>query len=148
MRFDQEPAGIEADDVRIGAGREPLADVRVRHRVAGLVDDHELIARDLRLAPQRNVVRGRRPRQQDRLLLGLKVLEGATLRPTVSAQAIVLEAPLPGEDARIVERREHLAGEAVIANAGYGPFDAAFVAGMAHASRIDVKVPGDRKSTR
>ena len=141
MRLDQEPTGIKADDLRIGAGREPLADVGVRDRVAGLVDDDELIARDLRLAPERNVVRRRRRRQQDRLLLGLKVLEGAALRPTVSAQAIVLEAPVPGEDARIVERREHFAGKAVVTDTGYGPFDPAFVASMAHAGRIDVKMP-------
>src|SRR5262245_45688502 len=120
MRFDQEPARIEADDVGIGASGEPLADVRMRNRVAGLVDDDGLIARDLRLAPERDVVRRGRRRKQDRLLFGLKVLQGTALRPTVSAAAIVLEAPVTREDTRIVERGEDFAGEAVIANAGYG----------------------------
>ena len=43
--------------------------------------------------------------------------------------------------ARVVERRQHFAGEAVVADAGHGALDAPFVAGMPHARRIDVKVP-------
>ena len=77
MRFDQQAAGVEADDLRIGTGGDPLPDVRVRDRVERLVDGGELIGSDFRLALQRNVVRRGGRRQQPALLLGLKVLERA-----------------------------------------------------------------------
>ena len=133
MRLDQQPARVEADDLRVGARRDPLADVRVRDRVERFGDGGELIAPDLRLAPQRNVVRRGRRRQQERLLLGLKVLERSTLRATVAPQAVVIEAPVPAPRARVVERRQDFAGKAVVADAGHGAFDAPFVAG--HAAR-------------
>ena len=129
MRFDQQAARVEADDLRVGARRDPLADVRVRDRVERLGDGGELIAPDLRLAPQRDVVRRGRRRQQERLLLGLKVLERSALRATVAPQAVVIEAPVPAPRARLVERRQHFAGKAVVADAGHRALDAPFVAG-------------------
>jgi hypothetical protein len=36
MRFDQQTSRVEADDLRIGARRDPLPDVRVRDRVRDL----------------------------------------------------------------------------------------------------------------
>ena len=59
MRLDQQPARVEADDLRIGASHDPLADVRVRDRVERFGDGGELIAPDLGLTPQRDVVRRR-----------------------------------------------------------------------------------------
>ena len=133
MRFDQQPARVEADDLRVGAGGDPLADVRMRNRIERLVDGRELIAADLGLAPQRDVVRRGRRRQQAGLLLGLKVLERPPLRATVPPQAVVVETPVPAERARVVERREHFAGEAIVADAGHGAFDARLCRG--HAAR-------------
>src|SRR5262245_12309986 len=42
--------------------------------------------------------------------------------------------------ARVLERDEHFAREAIIADAGYGPFDAPLIAGMPHARRVDMKM--------
>jgi hypothetical protein len=141
MCFDQQAARIEADGVRIGAGREPLAHVGMRDRIDGLVDGGELIAPDLRFRPERNVVRRDRHRQQQPLHFGLKVLEGTALRAAVSPEPVVIEAPVSRVRARVLERDEHFAGEAVIADAGYGPFDAPLVAGMPHPRGVDVKMP-------
>jgi hypothetical protein len=44
MRLDQQAARIEADDLRIGAGPDPLPDVRVRDRIERFVDGRELRA--------------------------------------------------------------------------------------------------------
>ena len=57
MRFDQEPARVEADHLRVGTRRDPLPDVRVRDRIERFVDCGELIASDFRFAPERDVVR-------------------------------------------------------------------------------------------
>ena len=38
MRLDQQAAGIEADQLRIGAGGDALADVRMRNRIERLAD--------------------------------------------------------------------------------------------------------------
>jgi hypothetical protein len=46
MRFDHQAARVEADQLRVGARREPLADVRVRDGVQRLIDGRELIAAD------------------------------------------------------------------------------------------------------
>src|SRR5688500_16951651 len=98
-------------------------------RIDGLVDGRELIAPDLRVRPERNVVRRDRHRQQQPLLFGLKVLEGTALRATVAPEPVVIEAPVSRVRARVLERDEHFAGEAVIADAGYGPFDAPLLPG-------------------
>lgn len=45
-----------------------------------------------------------------------------------------------GPRARGVERDQHFPGKAIVADAGDGPFDALFVAGMSHARGVDVKV--------
>jgi len=96
---------------------------------------------DLRFRPERNVVRRDRHRQQQPLLFGLKVLEGTALRAAVAPEPVVIEAPVSRVRARVLERDEHFAGEAVIADAGYGPFDAPLVAGMPHPREVDVKMP-------
>ncbi|HVL68918.1 MAG TPA: hypothetical protein VM364_16805 [Vicinamibacterales bacterium] len=140
MGFDQQASHIEADDLRIDAGGDPLPDVRVRDRVERFVDGRELIAPDFRIAPQRNVVRRDGRRQQHALLLGLKVLERTPLRATVPAEAVIIEAPVASPRAGILDRDEHFARKAVIADAGYGSLDAALVTGRSHACRIDMKV--------
>ena len=56
MRFDQQPPLVEADELLIGPRREAIADVSMRQRIERLGDDGELIARNLRFAPQRDVV--------------------------------------------------------------------------------------------
>jgi len=75
MRFDQQAAGVEADDLRVGVRGDALTDIRMRNRVERFVDGGELIAPDFRIAPQRSVVRRDGRRQQHALLPGLKVLE-------------------------------------------------------------------------
>lgn len=127
MRFDQEAARVEADDLRIGARLDPLADIRMRNRVERLVDGGELIAPDLRIAPERDVVGRRRRRQQAPLLLSLKVLERATLGAAVASEASVIEAPVSAPRARLVERGQHFPSEAVVADAGHRALDAPFV---------------------
>jgi hypothetical protein len=144
MRFDQQPAHIEADDLRVGARGDPLAHVRMRDRVERLVDRGELIAADFRLGPQRDVVRRGRRRQEQALLLRLKVLERAALRATVAPEAVVIEAPVPAPGACLVEGGQHFAGEAIVADARHGAFDAPLVLRVPHARRVDVKVAGLR----
>ena len=46
--------------------------------------------------------------------------------------------------ARVLERDEDFAGEAIIPDARYGPFDAPLVPGMPDPRRVDVEVPGLR----
>jgi len=82
-------------------------------RVQGFGDGRELIARDLRLAPQRNVVRRGRRREEERLLLGLKVFERAALRATVASEAVVSEAPLPASRTGLLEGRQERGDEVV-----------------------------------
>ena len=132
MRLNEEPARIEADDLRIGARGHALPDVRMRKRVERFVDGRELIAPDLRIAPEWNVVgRGGR-RQQQALLLGLKVLEWLTLRATVPPKPVVVEAPVSSPRARVVERGERFTGKALITDAGHRALHAPFVARMPH----------------
>ena len=59
-------------------------------------------------------------------------------------EAVVLAAPVHRVGPRVVERREDLAGKAVVADRLHRPLDAAFVAGMADAGGIDVKPAGLR----
>src|SRR5262249_45369319 len=40
-----------------------------------------------------------------------------------------------------LDRGEHFTRETVIADMGYGPLHASFIAGMVHAGRVDVKMP-------
>ena len=70
-----------------------------------------------------------------------KCSSGPPLRATVAPQAVLVEAPGAGPHVRIVEREEHFAREAVVADAGYGALDAPLVPRGAHARRIDMKVP-------
>ena len=61
MRFNQQPALVEAHELLIGPRRQGVPHVSMRPRIERLGDDGALIARDLRFAPQRDVVgRGRR----------------------------------------------------------------------------------------
>src|SRR5262245_18648474 len=61
------------------------------------------------------------------------------LRATVSPATVLLAAPAHRQGARVLKGRQQLAGEAVIADCGYGALNAPLVARMAHACRIDVK---------
>jgi hypothetical protein len=126
--------------VRIGTGRDPLADVRMRNRVERLVDGRELIAPDFRITPERNVIRCGGRRQQQTLLLGLKVFERPPLRATVPPEAVVIAAPVAAPRARLIERGEDFASKAVVPHAWYGPLDAPFVARLPDAGRVDMKV--------
>ena len=135
MRFDQQPTRVEADELCVRPRGDPLPDVRVRDRVQRFGDGGELIAPDLRLAPQRDVVRRGRRREQERLLLGLKVLERAALRATVSAEAVVIEAPIPAPRAGLLEGRQDFTGKAVIAYAGHRALDPPFVTGRSARAR-------------
>src|SRR5207244_8096761 len=98
-----------------------------------------LIASDFRLAPERDVVRRRQAGPQHGLLLGLKVLAGEPLRAAVATTAVLLAAPARGVGARVVERCQQLAGEAVVTDRRHRPLDAAFVARPPPTRRINVK---------
>ena len=65
---------------------------------------------DLRIAPERDRVGRRGRREQEPLLLGLKVLECSTLSATVSAETVLIEASVPPPRARLGEGGEDFAG--------------------------------------
>jgi hypothetical protein len=140
MGLHDEAAEVEADRVRVGARAQGLADVRMRQRVGRVGDRRELIARDLRRTPARDVVRRGRHGLQRGQLLGAKVLERATLRATVPTQAVLIETPRPGADLRVVERQEDFARKAIVADARHGALDPAFILRRAHPRGIDVEV--------
>jgi len=58
----------------------------------------------------------------------------------VPAEAVIIEAPVAPPGAGILDREEHFARKAVVADARYGPLDAPLVTGRSHACRIDMKV--------
>ena len=58
----------------------------------------------------------------------------------MQAPAVVVTTPLARVGACILEHRQDLAGEAIVADAGYGAFDPSFVPGMSYSRRIDVQV--------
>jgi hypothetical protein len=105
MRLDQHLADVEAHQVSIGARREVLPAVLAWQRVERLQDRRVLIAADLGLAPDRNVVGCRRSRKQRLSLLGLEVLERHALRRAVPPSAVLLETPAPRVIARLLDAR-------------------------------------------
>ena len=139
MRFDQHETVVHPDGVLVGAGPECPPDEVAGHRVERFRNLHVLIARDFRLTPQRDLVRGGRPGQQHGLLLGLEMLARRALRAAVTPEPVVLVTPMRGMRPRVFERGEDLAGKAIVADGLDGPLDAAFVARMPDAGRIDVK---------
>src|SRR5271167_3585527 len=68
------------------------------------------------------------------------MLPGSALRATMTTQPILLAAPVPRMRARLVNRREDFAGEAVISYARNGAFDAGLVPSMPHARGVDMKM--------
>ncbi len=66
------------------------------------------------------------------------------LRATVATAPVLLATPVRRMGARIVKRREDFAGEAIVPDAGYGPFDARFIPRMPDARGVDMKIPGLR----
>src|SRR5205085_8877813 len=104
--FDEGQAVVHADRVLIGPRAERASDEMPRHGVERFGDLDVLIAGDLGLTPQRDVVGRRRGRQENRLLLRLEMLAGCTLRATVPTKPILLAAPVHGVRARVLEGRE------------------------------------------
>ena len=141
MRLDEPLPVVEPDQLRIGSRGQRVADIPMRQRVERLGHRRQLIAPDLGRRPQRDVIGRGRCWDQHAVLLGLKVLPGPALRPTMPALPILLETPVPRVGARVLDRGEHFARKAVIADARYGALHAGLVSRGAHAGRIDVKLP-------
>src|ERR1700682_915456 len=121
---------VEADDLLIGAGGHVLAHVPIRHRLERLRDGHQLIAADLRLTPQRDVIGGGGRGPERGLFLRLEVFPRTPLRATMRTPAVVLATPLERMDARVLECREDLAGETIIADAGHRSLEPSFWQGI------------------
>ena len=66
------------------------------------------------------------------------------LGPTVAAEAVVLATPAEAAQARVLDRREDLASERIIADGRHAPLDARFVARVADAGGINMEVAGLR----
>ena len=79
-----------------------------------------LITRDLRVAPERDVVGAVGRGAQGRLLDGLEVLARRARVRLCRRMPYSSRAPVPGVRARVVEIGQHLAGEAVVADVGHG----------------------------
>jgi hypothetical protein len=82
-----------------------------------------VVAADFGRVPHRRVVRPAGRRVQGRPLLGLEMLQGPPLGPRVPPLAVVLEAPLAPPRASGVEIDQRFAREAIVPDAGDGPFD-------------------------
>src|SRR3989304_3952202 len=65
-------------------------------------------------------------------------------RATVTTAPILLATPVRRMGARVVNRREDFACEAVVPDAGYGAFDARFIPRMPDARGVDMEIPGLR----
>src|SRR5712691_9513224 len=66
------------------------------------------------------------------------------LRATMATAPILLATPVRRMGARVVDRREDFAREAVVPDAGYGAFDARFIPRMPDARGVDMKIPSLR----
>src|SRR5437870_5383952 len=66
------------------------------------------------------------------------------LRATVATAPILLATPVGRMAARVVDRREDFAREAIVPDTRYGPFDAPFIPRMPDARCVDLKIPGLR----
>jgi len=137
MRLDERVPVVETHQGAIGARAQLLADEARRQRVQCLVHLRVLVARDLRLAPQRHVVRFRRRRQELRLLLGVEVFERHALRARVTAHAVLGEAPVTGVRARLLDVVDVLAAEAVVAHRLHCALDSRLVLRTPHTCRVD-----------
>jgi hypothetical protein len=89
MGLDERAAVVEPDGLLIGAGRQRVADVRMRQGVQRFEDLRELIAGDPGLAPAWHVAERGRVRSQHRSLLDVKVHAGSALGPAVAAEAVL-----------------------------------------------------------
>src|SRR5262249_45369318 len=93
--FHQHRAVVKAHELRIGAGGQVPTDIGMRNRVEGFRDGRELVTADFGFRPQRDLVRRGRGRQEPVSLFRLKMLTRSPLGPTMSAEAVLLAAPLP-----------------------------------------------------
>src|SRR5581483_10621491 len=118
--LDAAGALVEADRGPIGPGSERVADIAGRQGVQGAGDLGMLVAADLGITPERDVVGHGRSRPEHRLLDGLEVLARPLERAAVATPAVVLEAPVEGVGPGRVEIHQGLAAEAVLAHAGDG----------------------------
>ena len=135
--LDADRAGVEADGGGVGARPQGVADILGRQRVQPVGHLGMLVARDLGLAPERDVVGRGGGRAQGRLLDGLEVLARGAQRPTVAPQAIVLAAPPHGMHARLGKIEHHLPAEAVVADGRHGALHAGLVPRAPHARGVD-----------
>src|SRR5262249_9445060 len=113
-------------------------------RVERLGDLDVLIAGDLRLTPEGNLVGGCRTRKQDWLLLGFEILARRSLRAAGAAEAGLLAAPMDPRRPRVRWGAEDFARKAIVTHGRHRTLDAAFVARMADARGIDMEPAGLR----
>src|SRR3970040_469974 len=66
------------------------------------------------------------------------------LRAAVATAPILLAAPVCRMGARIVDRREHFAREAVVPDSRYGAFDSGLIPRMPDTRGVDMKIPSLR----
>jgi hypothetical protein len=144
MGLHQDRAVVEADNVTIGSSPEGLADQACRQGIERLRHLSEVIAMDLGITPQRDVVRLGGCRQQGRFLFGVEVLEGHAVRASMAPCAVLVKAPLPRMLAGVVEIAKLFTAKAIVPDGRDGALDASLVLGMAHACRVDVKAAGLR----
>lgn len=97
--------------------------------------------RFLRRIPPRflSVVWLGRCRLEQRFLDGIEVLTRQPLRGRVATQPVLLDAPVPCARSCIVEAKQLLAGEAVIAHVAHRALDARLVLGVLLARRVDLE---------
>ena len=63
------------------------------------------------------------------------------LRATVATAPILLATPVRRMNARVVDRREDFAREAIVPDARDGAFDACLIPRMPDARGVDMKIP-------
>src|SRR5690606_34379514 len=115
---------VETHRLRVGASAEPLPTQLVRQTVESALDHAEEVGADLRIRPGRNVERRGRRGEQVLALLVLKVLTRQAARGAVTSHAVAVPAPALGEQARVGDRGDDLASEAVVSHVAHGALDA------------------------
>jgi hypothetical protein len=103
----------------------------------GFGDVDVLVARHLRLAPQRDLGRRRRSRPEERLLLGFELLARRAVGATVPAKALIVPTPVPRVRVRVLERRKDLR-QTVVTDGFHGALHAPFITRMTDPCGIDV----------
>ena len=139
MGLDQFGVMVETHRDRVGTGAQRVAHPARRQRVEGLGHLSVLIARHLGIGPARDIVGRGGDRQERRSFFALEVLARQALGAGVAAHPVLVLTPMPRMAVGVLEIEQGLAGEAVVARGGDGPFDPSLVLGPARAGGIDVE---------